>query len=473
MGNDRESHIKRRFAMRLSERGAIKSALADGGFHLYPAGRLIDIIKESLAGDDLTGDFSPTATPEKVRNAKGPESPEAQVIFRKDVGLLADRLTKLSPEYDIDAVFERMMTTLPMLARRYYSLEGFEPTKPVVVEYFFEGINDMYKDADWSAFNMSTAESKEMNVPVGIYFKRNQVSPGIPEFVVMHEANHAMQEHVCTPAGFHHYIPWMDEGFADAFGRMMLFRATEDESMLAKLKNFRTDVEVTNPWKFSYHFDEQIASMTLMRGRLPFCKALMRTRQREPFSIDWNMFARLILAGIDPHVAIVKAYCGSKLDAFKKKFERDEKNFRGDSDLDQMDLRVLSMFSTTQAPATLSPNDYAAALWIAAEAERHDANFCDPDAIPQAMRDKIPGFSADKIVPMTDVTSEMFKKAPEIAVKALIAEDAIPSEMKASIEALGAKFYIVKRKIGETTVFEPYGGGLPYRLGAGEIRCTY
>ena len=76
----------------------------------------------------------------------------------------------------------------------------------------------------------------------------------------------------------------------------------------------------------------------------------MSTRKKDPFQIDWNVFSRLIKDGIDPHIAIIQAYLGKKKEAFRKKFEREETKFRKDGDLDQKDVRVLTMFLATQPP---------------------------------------------------------------------------------------------------------------------------
>ena len=421
--------------MRLSERGAIRSAIAEGGFGLYPAGRLIDLIMEGVGGDGLRGDFDPAATADKVMHARPPEDAAARSVFDRDIKLVADRLRAMSADYDIEPVFDRMQAEAPALAKRYYSIEGFEAPRPKVLEYFFEGYSDIYKDGDWFAFNVNSAESKEMGVPIGTYFKRDQVSPGLPEFVAMHEANHAMQEKAALPEGINHYVPWFDEGLADAFGRMMLFRTTKDEALLSKIKLFRAEVDVIDPRKATYHYGEETATLMLMRGRLPFVKALMRARRRDPFAIDWSALGSAIRAGLDPHVAAARAYAGSKRDAFMKKLEREEAGFRKECDLDAADLRVLSMFLASERPACLTPQEYAAALWLAEEVAK--------------------------------------QSDPALAVQFVIGDEQIMPEHKEGVAALAAKYFITKRMEGDKLVYQPYGGGLPYRLGTGEIRCSY
>lgn len=458
--------------MQLSERGAINAAIADGGFHLYPAGHLLSLVSSEFAGDSLRSDFVPEATAEKIARLHGPTGAAAQEIFRKDIALLCKRLAAMPAQYDIEAVFDRMMEASPGLARRYYGLEDFHAPRPRVVEYYFEGHTDAYRDGDWFAFNVNRAESREMGVPVGIYFKRDQVSPGLPEFAALHEANHAMQEAAYLSGDLHYYIPWMDEGFADAFGRMMLFRATGDETLLAKIKHFRTEIEVTDPRKVTYHYGAETASMLLLRGRLPFVKALFKARGRDPFSFDWNLLACRIKEGWDPHIAVVNAYRGEKQDAFRKRFERDEAAFRKEADLDQSDLRILQMFLATQPPACLPPDHYAAALWLADEVARRPCPYAvDPHAIPAAMRPELPHWDASAPIPWTEIPEAVRRKAPEIDIKILIREGDIPEALRPAVAALAAKYFILKRQFGDATVFEPYGGGLPYRLGTGEIRC--
>ncbi len=460
--------------MQLSERGAIRSAIADGGLHLYPAGRLLDRICEELPGDELRGPFDPQRTAEKLSHVQGPSGGPARDLFQRDLALVRDRVAAMSPDYDIEGVFGRMADVLPALANRYYGVEGFEPVQPQVVEYFFEGYNDLYKDGDWFAFNVNAAESRELGVPIGTYFKRDQIAPGHPELTTLHEANHAMQEAVGLPEAFHHYIPWLDEGFADALGRIMLFRATEDEALLAKVKNFRTEVEVTDPRKVTYHYGEETAALILLRGRLPFFKALLRARKRDPFAIDWDAFARQIKSGVDPHVALLTAHGGAKRDAFRKKFEREETAFRKEGDLDQKDLRVLTMFLATQAPACLPAGEYAAALWLSEQVatERPDA-LVDPQAIPEGERGAVPDWNADRPLARSAIPEAVLKKSPAVAVKGLIPEEAIPQNLTEGVAALAAKYFVLKRQIGETVCYEPYGGGLPYRMRTGEIRCTF
>ncbi len=460
--------------MKLSERGAIKSAIADGGFHLYPAGRLVEIISKDLGGDNLQGDFDANATVEKLKRVNGSTDPDTKEIFDKDISLLTERLSKMNSNYDIEEVFERMAASLPALAKRYYGIDNFEPTKPEIVEYFFEGHTEIYKDADWSAFNVNSSEAKELGVPVGIYFKRSQVIPGIPEYITMHEANHMMQEVVANPKGYHSYIPWMDEGFADAIGKMMLFRATEDEALIKKVKNLRTDLDVTDPRKVTYHYGEETAILTLLRGRLPFARALMAVRQREAFSVDWDRYANLIKEGHDPHVAIIKSYIGKKLDTFKKKFDRDEKKFRGETDLDQMDLRILTTFAATESPAVLEAPDYKTSLWLIDEInKRPNPHYVDPEIIPANLRAKIEGWNQNEAIPADKIPADIWDKAPETNIKILIAESDIPENFKPGIEKLAPMYFIIKRQIGEKFYYEPYGGGLPHRIGTGEVRCGY
>ncbi|MBN1283586.1 MAG: hypothetical protein JXA24_07440, partial [Proteobacteria bacterium] len=442
--------------MRLSERGAIRAAIAEGGFGLYPAGRLMERIKAGVPGDELKGDFDPSSTADKVALAHGPQGDAARAVFSRDIGLIAERLRLMKPEYDIESVFDSMQAETPALAKRYYGIEEFTAPRPCVVEYFFEGITDIYRDGDWFAFNVNRAESAEMNVPVGTYFRRDQVSPGQPEFTAMHEANHAMQDLAAAPDGFHHYVPWFDEGLADVFGRMMLFRATRDEALISRVKRFRTEVEADDPRRASYHYADQIISTMLTRARLPFAKALMRARKRDPFSIDWSALGDRIISGIDPHVALLNSYQGAKRDQFAKKFEREETAFRKDADLDGTDLRVLSMFLASERPACLSAEEYRAAIWLSEEIARRPS--------PHSMVEAGPS-----LAPASSVTEEAAKKDPSLEARIVIRETDVPYEHKAGVGELAAKYMITKRMVGEALVYQPYGGGLPYRLGTGEI----
>lgn len=296
----------------------------------------------------------------------------------------------------------------------------------------------------------------------------------MPEYVTMHEANHVMQEKVCVPLGIHHYIPWMDEGLADVLGKMMLFRATGDEKLITKVKNFRTEIDVGDPRKVTYHYGEETALLVVLRGRLPFVKALMHARQKDPMSINWNMFAGLIKQGFDPHVAVVKAFNGTNVDAFKKRFESDEKKFRSEADLDQTDLRVIATCLATTPPATISAGQYKAALWISREIENNYPNhFVESSVLPPALLQKIGEENNHSAVKCSHISADMWKKHPVMGLKILVAEESVPSELKDSIEKLSDAYFILKRKIGDKIFFEPYGGGLPYRLGTGEIRCKY
>lgn len=460
--------------MILSERGAIRAAIADGGFHLYPAGNFVETIKTSLAGDDLKGNFDPQRTIEKIRSVAPPAEEHLKTVFEEDVKLLCSRLEETDAEYNIESVFTKMAEVLPAMAKRYYGIDGFEPVHPQIVEYFFEGHNEIYKDADWYAFNVNEGESRELNVPVGTYFKRDQVSPGIPEFSVMHEANHAMQEKAALPQGVHHYIPWLDEGLADIFGRMMLYGATENEKLLKKVKIFRAEVEVTDPRKMTYHYGEETAALLLLRGRLPLVKALLKARQKDPYSIDWNQLAVAIRTGVDPHIAIMNSYCGTKKETFAKQLTRDETNFRKEADLNQADLRIISMFLASQRPATLSAAEYRAALWFAAELKKAPSpHFLDPNAIPEGLRGQVNDWKADALMPFSSIPEAVTKKVGGLETKMLIRSSDVPETFREGATALANKYFIVKRVIGDAEVYEPYGGGLPYRLGSGELRCAW
>lgn len=403
-----------------------------------------------------------------------PEDEHAKAIFEQDLNLLCSRLSEIDSEYNIESVFSKMSENLPAMSKRYYGIDGFEPVKPQIVEYYFEGHNDLYKDADWSAFNVNEAESRELNVPVGTYFKRDQVSPGYPEFVVMHEANHAMQERTATPLGVHHYVPWLDEGLADAFGRMMLFAATENDKALRRLKTLKTEVEVTDPHRITYHYGEEAAALLLLRGRLPLVKALLKARQNDPYCIDWAGLAVSIKMGIDPHIGIVTSYCGTKKETFQKQLERDETNFRKEADLNQADLRVLTMFLAAQRPAVLAANEYRAALWFADEVKKNPSpHFTDPAAIPEGLRSQMPDWKPDSLIPLSAVPDILSKKMPGLKTKVLIRYDDVPQGFRAAADVLSNNYFVIKRKIGESFVYEPYGGGLPYRLGCGELRCSW
>jgi hypothetical protein len=403
-----------------------------------------------------------------------PDEPNARAVYEEDVNRLCALLEEIDAEYNINSVFSKMTASLPSMAKKYYGIEGFQPVTPQIVEYFFEGHNELYKDADWTAFNVNSAESRELGVPVGTYFKRDQVSPGIPEFTVMHEANHAMQELTATPLGVHHYVPWLDEGLADMFGRMMLFAATEDERLLKKIKNFRTEVEVTEARRVTYHYGEETAALLLLRGRLPLVKALLKARQKDPYSIDWNSLALSIKRGVDPHIGIVTAYCGTKKETFQKQLERDETNFRKEADLNQADLRILTMFLATQGPAALPALEYRAALWFAGELARDTAtHIIDPAAVPEGLRSQIPDWKPDAPIAVSSIPDAVSKKLGGLKTKVVIRASDVPEALRSGAETLANNYFVIKRRIGETDVYEPYGGGLPYRLGSGELRCSW
>ena len=129
--------------MKLSLRGAIRSAIADGGFHLYPAGRLMEIAREALGDEALRADIDPSAAVAAIEEIAGPEEPAAREVFTRDRALLCERLAAMPPDYDIEAVFDRMMAAVPAMARRYYGLDDFEAPRPKVVEYVFEDYRDL------------------------------------------------------------------------------------------------------------------------------------------------------------------------------------------------------------------------------------------------------------------------------------------------------------------------------------------
>ncbi len=459
--------------MILSERGAIRAAIAHGGFHLYPAGRIIEYIKQSLLGDELKENFDPIRTVEKINSVSFAIDAFSQSVFEEDKSLLCSRLKEMDAEYDLESLFSKIADSIPALAKKYYGIEGFKPSVPRIVEYFFQGYNDLYKDADWFAFNVNNAESKELGVPVGAYYKRDQVSPGMTEFSILHEANHAMQEIASLPPGVHHYVPWLDEGLADIIGRMMIYAITGDEKLLRKIKYFKTEIEVTDSRKISYHFGEQLACLMLMRGRLPLVKALLKARKEHAFEIDWGALAESIKSGIDPHIGIINSYKGTKKDTFQKKIMRDESNFRKEADLNQNDLKVLTMFLACQPPAALPPLEYKTAHFFMEAIKKEHSHFIDPAAIPEGLRHNIAGLQPNSAFPLSELSEGIKKKIEGIETKIAIKESDIPENLISGAEALANKYFIVKKRIGEEILFEPYGGGLPFRLASGEIRCAW
>ena len=460
--------------MILSEKGAIRSAIAEGGFNLFPAGRILDYIKQALPGDELKNNFEPGLAADKIAGVAGPNDEPARIIFEEDKKLLCSRLREMDSNYDIQSVFDKMAANLPQLAKRYYSLEEFNPLAPQIVEYFFEGHNEIYKDADWFAFNVSEAESQDLKVPVGTYFKRDQVSPGQTEFAVMHEANHAMQALTALPPGVHYYVPWLDEGLADVMGRLMLYAVTNDDKLLNKIKNFKMEVESTDPRKVTYHYGEEIAALLLWRGRLPLVKALLKARKDAPYDFDWGNLAISIKAGIDPHVGIINAYSGSKKDTFQKKLMRNEMKFRKEADLSQADLKVLSMFLDNQAPAVLNAGEYQAARWLVDEALKEPSpHVIDPKFIPEGLRAKINDWKDNTPLAVSSIPPEILSKIAGINTKIAIRSSDIPGNLQTAVEKLAKKYFVVKKQIGEVYVYEPHSGGLPIRLKSGEIRCSW
>jgi hypothetical protein len=234
------------------------------------------------------------------------------------------------------------------------------------------------------------------------------------------------------------------------------------------LKRIKSEIEVSDPRKATYHFGEEIAILMLMRGRLPFVKAFMAARKREPFAIDYDLLGNAIREGVDPHVAAVQAYKGKLEKSFLKKMERDETRYRKEADLDGQDLRVLAMFLASERPACLGTGEYKAAMWIAdaavkAPRERH---------IPKRSLPKDVNLEGD-LVACSKIPESVWEKTPGIETKVVIREAEIPDDLKAGVAKLAAKYFIVKKEVAGEVVYDPYAGGLPYRLGVGEIRCSY
>lgn len=459
--------------MKLSERGALRAALADGRYAVYPAGRLLELVTKTLGGDALRDDFEPERTVAKLEKARGELSGAGAEVVLADLAQLAERVATLPVSYDIDAVFDAMMAAVDAMAKRYYGVEGIVVPRPRVVEYYFEGFSELYRDGDWFAFNVSQAESLELGVPVGTFFKRSQVSPGQAEFTAFHEANHVMQEAAMLPEGVHQYVPWLDEGLADALGRLMLLRATKDEQLLGRVRAFRTEIEVTDPRKVTYHHGEQTALLLLLQGGLPLCKSLMRVRRAEPFSVDWAALARQLRAGAEPRAAVSEAAQADARVRVKSFLAHGEERFRGLGELDDLDRKAIRAFLGTQPPACIPAAEYEAARWLAAQLEGERGRlWLDPAAVPEAERAKVDGWREDAPLRPAAVPAELWQKAPALELKLLVARDDVPAAMREAADKLGAQYFVIKRQIGQTLVYEPHGGGLPCRLATGEVRCA-
>lgn len=450
--------------MILSERGAIKAAICDGNYHIYPAAKLIEHIKSRLPGEDFRGDFNREKIIAKIRSVSIEGDSRTKAILKEDLDSLCTRLKKIDPEYDIESIFKKMEQSLPEMAMRYFGIRDYKPVKTEVIEYFFEGYNDVYKDADWNAFNVDEAESKEYNVPVGIYFKRSQVAPGYPEYVVMHENVHQFTAPASMDELTHYYVPWVMEGFADTFGFLMLYRATKDFELVRRTKKLALEFDVMDSRKATYHFESNIASLFTSSAGLPFTKAFLDIIARDRRNLDFTGIGNSLMAGVGAFDAVITGYTGDEREAFKKHLRTSEEEYKSAGDFNDDDRMMLRYFSSREAPSTLKPPEYRAAIWLVKELmENTGAHYVHTKLLD--------GKYGGELVKIGAIGEAAWKAVPKGHNSFLVLKDDIPPDLQEAAETLGNYFFIVKKEFSGKVYFDVYGGGLPYRVGTGEIRC--
>lgn len=450
--------------MKLSERGALNSVVMDGGYHTYPAGRLVEMIKAGNPADDMRGDFDPVKTVGKIKSIPLTGDEHRINVLKHDFDIMCKRLEKLSPTYDIESVITKMSADLPAMARHYFAIENYKPVPGHVVEYYFEGFNDSFKEWDYIAFNIDPNESIEYNVPVGIYFKRDHVMPGFPEFVVMHENIHQFTANASLNRGTIHYVPWFNEGFGDALGFLMLYRTTKDLSLMSKCKNKMMEVDLLDSRKATYHYESHIAATVMSRGGLPFTKAFLKAKETYPDGFNWGKIAKNLLNGHGAIESVVDGYKGIK-DEIKRELLKWEESFKKDGDFDQDDRLMLNYFLDRQGPATLEPANYNLVLWIMNELKTNPgAHYVHKDIVGI-------GSSNKTLIPISDIPKDDWLNAPAGHNYFLIKEASIPAHLREAVPKIAGYFFIVKKEYDGEICYDIYAGGLPYRFDSGELRC--
>ncbi len=445
--------------MILSERAAIVTALADGGFHIYPAGKLNELIKKYTEGDTLQGNFERHKTIEKVRLAlskylKGGK----HAALESDFDLLCKRLNDFDPNYDFENEVEAITKKLPTLAKRYFGIDGYQSVYSKIVEYYFEGFNEMYKDADWYAFNVNDVEAREMKVSVGTYYKRSWIMPFNTAWAIVHENIHQMHRSVSQPAGSDRYVPWICEGIADVFGVLMLYKVGGNKNKIAMMKRFVEEVEVLNPRKAAYYYGFRIVMELLRNSGLGFMRALFEMTKEDVYGINWDVLAHGVQNGVLAHKLIPYIYLGEDKAAFERKFLKLEEEYSKKFKLDEGDQEVLSLFATMQPPSVITEAEYASAMWLKKQSiEKMEENWIVTEQ--------------DKLIRVKDVAAKEREKIEGFNEKVVIMEADVPKELVDGTKELCKKYFVVQREVEDKMVLSVWRGGLPFRLGCGEVRC--
>ncbi len=445
--------------MQLSERAAIVSAIVDGKFHIYPAGKLMELIKKTCSGDRLDADFDRVRTVEKIKKISLSQfDADTKAILEDDLTALCKILAEMDNKYDFEGEIAAITSKLPPLADLYFGIKNFKSEPVVMVEYYFEGYNDLYKNSDWYAFNVDPVESAQMKVPVAAYYKRSWIMPFSTPHSIIHENIHQMQALSIIPKGEHRYVPWFDEGMADVVSLMMFYKITNDRKRFFKIKKFMSEVEVLATRKATYAYAFRLFGRLIGMAGWPFFRALAEIYGKYYFDIDLNVLADGIIQGVEPRDLIGRTYKGAEKNAFEREFGEIEKKHLKSGGIEEKDLEVLNIFAVMQPPAALSAAEYRAALWFNEQvtkfAEKHLAKV-----------------ELDKLQPVKDFSSEARNKIAGFNEKVVVLEKDIPAELKAGAEELGNKYFAVKSEIGGKVIFDAWFGGLPFRLGCGEIRC--
>lgn len=444
--------------MQLSERAAIVSAIAEGGFHVYPAGKLNELIKKYSDGDTLQGNFDPVKTVEKVRLAYS-KYEKKNPVLDEDFNLLCKRLKDFNPVYDFETEVETISKKLPALAKKYFGLNKFESANSKIVEYFFEGFADLYRDADWYAFNVNSVESKEMNVPIGTYYKRSWIVPLYTPWAIIHENIHQMHHAVSAPPGSDRYVAWILEGVADVYGILMFHKIIGNKNRTVMIKRFVEDVQVLDPRKAAYYYGFRIVLELIRNSGLGFMMALFNMTKDDLYSVNWDVLANGVRNGVLPHKLVPYLCSGEEREAFEHKFFKLEKEFSKIFKLDDDDMEVLRLFATMQPPSVITPEEYSAAIWIKKQSiENMEENWVE--------------IEDGKLVQVKEISVDERKKIVGFNEKVVVLNDVVPKEFALGVKELCKKFFIVQRDVGDKVVISCWRGGLPFRMGCGEIRCA-
>lgn len=179
--------------------------------------------------------------------------------------------------YQID-IDEKIMDINDLAVKDIQEFVGIDYKNPYPI-YLNDKLPGDYRNYHWDALNVRPRFHP--NIPVGIYFAKETLSPNT-KVLVYHE-----HIHVATSPNIDkfHFVLWFDEGIADVFSHLFSSRYFEDwqDLLIMNIRKYKTP---TKEYRIRGWNAKNVAQIGMTYGT-SFLKFLARERRGRPTKIDW------------------------------------------------------------------------------------------------------------------------------------------------------------------------------------------